>query len=449
MNMRLLLGSLGLLLATSVRASAAPTTTPTFNKDVLPILQEKCQSCHRPGQLAPMSLLTYAESRPWARAIKTAVTRRKMPPWFADPQYGHFRNEAALAPMQIDTIVAWVDGGSVEGEANDAPPVVKWPSDGWEIQPDVIVDGVPYTVPAHTRNEVVEWMYVVVPNPFTKDTWVTSMEIRPSEPSVTHHICVYLRAHTPDAPYNKLIWEDKARDGDGSVAAEAAGVGSAGRSVANGPIQGCFVPGHALEDYGSYNAAKLIPAGSDIVFSLHYTPNGKELTDLPRVGFTLAKGEPQREYRTLITSAPQDATSFAIPPNDPNWKSPNMEGTFLQDAELVWMSPHMHLRGKDMTYTLIYPDGRPETVLSVPRYDFNWQLGYALAEPIKVPKGTRMVVTAHFDNSSANRFNPNPTRTVYYGEMSWEEMMTPFFSVVVDRGATRNPIFKTEVKAKD
>ena len=123
-----------------------------------------------------------------------------------------------------------------------------------------------------------------------------------------------------------------------------------------------------------------------------------------------------------------------------------MEGTFLQDAELVWMSPHMHLRGKDMTYTLIYPDGRPETVLSVPRYDFNWQLGYALAEPIRVPKGTRMVVTAHFDNSSANRFNPNPTRTVYYGEMSWEEMMAPFFSVVVDRGATRNPIFKTESK---
>ena len=446
MKMRLLLGSLGLLLATSVRASAAPTTSPTFNKDVLPILQQKCQSCHRPGQIAPMSLLTYAESRPWARAIKTAVTNRKMPPWFADPQYGHFRNEAALAQTQIDTIVAWVDGGSVEGEATDAPPVVKWPSDGWEIQPDVIVQGVPYTVPAHTKNEVVEWMWVVVPGPFTKDTWVTSIEIRPSEPSVTHHICVRLRAHTPDVPYNKLIWEDKARDGDGSVAAEAAGVGSAGRSLENGPLQGCFVPGHALEDYGTYNAAKLIPAGSDIVFALHYTPNGKELTDLPRVGFTLAKSELHREYRTVLTSSPSDATSFAIPPNDPNWRSPNMEGTFLQDAELVWMSPHMHLRGKDMTYTLIYPDGRPETVLSVPRYDFNWQLGYALAEPIKVPKGTRMVVTAHFDNSSANRFNPNPTRTVYYGEMSWEEMMAPFFSVVVDRGATRNPIFKTESK---
>jgi len=448
MSMRLVVG-VGLVLAASSLAGAAPSTTPTFTKDVLPILQQKCQSCHRPGQIAPMSLLTYADARPWARAIKTAVANRKMPPWFADPQYGHFRNDAALDQTQIDTIAAWVDGGSIEGDVKEAPAPAKFPSDGWEVQPDVIVQGVPYTVPAHTKNDVVEWMWVVVPGPFTKDTWVTSMEIRPSEPAVTHHICVRLRPHSPDVKYNELIWEDKARDGEGSVGSEAVGVGSAGRTVSNGPLLGCFVPGHALEDYGLYNAAKLIPAGSDIVFALHYTPNGKELTDRPRVAFTVAKNEPQREYRTFGTSSPSDAKSFAIPPNDGNWKSPNMEGTFLQDAELVWMSPHMHLRGKDMTYTLIYPDGRREIVLNVPRYDFNWQLGYAVADPIKVPKGTRMVVTAHFDNSSANRFNPNPNRTVYYGEMSWEEMMFPFFGVVVDRGATTTSIFRTEAKVND
>jgi hypothetical protein len=437
----------GVVLAISCDATAAPVNPPTFNRDVLPILQQRCQTCHRPGQIAPMSLLTYADARPWARAIKVAVSNKKMPPWFADPQYGHFRNDAGLSQGDIETIAAWVDGGSLEGDAKDAPPPVQWPRDGWEIKPDATVQGVPYTVPAHTRNEVIEWMYVVVPNPFKTDTWVTSIEIRPSEPSVAHHVCARLRPHSPDVTYNQLIWEDKARDGDGSVGPDATGFGSGGRSVSGGLLLGCYVPGHNVEDYRLYGAAKLIPAGSDFVFTLHYTPNGRELTDVPRIGFTVAKTPPEREYRTLGTSAPTDAKSFSIPPNDSNWKSPNMLGTFQQDAELVWMSPHMHVRGKDMTYTLIFPDGRREIVLSVPRYDFNWQLGYALATPIKVPKGTKMVVTAHFDNSSGNRFNPNPNRAVYYGEMSWEEMMFPFFSVVVERGTpvASESIFKTEV----
>jgi hypothetical protein len=449
METRSLLGSVIVLAFASI-ATAAPSDPITFNKDVLPLLQQKCQACHRPGQIAPMSLLTYADARPWARAMKVAVTSKKMPPWFADPGYGHFRNDAALSPQEIDTIASWVDNGSAEGDPKDAPPPRAWPSEGWEIQPDVIVKGVPYTIPAHTKNDVVEWMWVVVPSGFTKDTWVTSMEIEPSEPSVTHHICVRSRPHTPDVKYNVLIWEDKSRDDTGSVAAEAAGVGSGGLPVSAGTeLLGCYVPGHATEDYGAFNAAKLIPAGNDIVLALHYTPNGKELTDLPRVGFTLAKTQPKREYVSLGTSSPSSAKQFAIPPNEPNWQSPNMEGTFLRDAELVWMSPHMHLRGKDMTYSLIYPDGRRQTVLNVPRYDFNWQLGYALAEPIKVPKGTRMVVTAHFDNSRSNRFNPNPDRVVYYGEMSWEEMMFPFFSVVVDAGTDWKAIFKTEAPTGD
>jgi hypothetical protein len=203
------------------------------------------------------------------------------------------------------------------------------------------------------------------------------------------------------------------------------------------------VPGHTFDDYRLYDAAKLIPAGSDFVFAMHYTPNGKQLTDLPRIGFTVAKTVPKREHITFATSSPTDAKSFAIPPNDPNWKSPDMQGVFQQNAELVWMSPHMHVRGKDMIYTLVFPGGRLETVLSVPRYDFNWQIGYALAEPIRMPKSTRMIVTAHFDNSRANRANPNPDRTVYYGEMSWEEMMLPFFSVVVER-EHQGPIFKID-----
>jgi hypothetical protein len=185
-----------------------------------------------------------------------------------------------------------------------------------------------------------------------------------------------------------------ARDATGSVLPEFAGVGRRAPSITAGStgFEGCWVPGRASEDYRAYNAGKLIKAGTDIVFQVHYTPNGKPVTDQPQIGFTIAKTPPQRQYVTLQIFAPQDADSFAIPPNDPNWESPNAEATFRMDADLVWMSPHMHVRGKDMTYTLVHPGGRTETILSVPRYDFNWQLAYELAEPLRVPKGTDIVV---------------------------------------------------------
>ena len=179
-----------------------------------------------------------------------------------------------------------------------------------------------------------------------------------------------------------------------------------------------------------------------MLFMLHYTPNGKAVTDRPRIGLTVAKEQPQRRYVSLGLTSPSDAKSFAIPPNDPDWESPPAIAEFTADAELVWMSPHMHVRGKDMTYTLTYPDGRKETVLSVPHYDFNWQLGYDVAKPIRVLKGTRLTVTAHYDNSPNNKFNPDPNRTVYYGDMSWEEMMFPFFAVVVDKSVDMKKIIR-------
>jgi hypothetical protein len=166
------------------------------------------------------------------------------------------------------------------------------------------------------------------------------------------------------------------------------------------------------------------------------------VTDRPRLGFTVAKEAPQRVYVSFGMSAPSDAKSFAIPPNNGNWESPPAEAQFTEDTELVWMFPHMHVRGKEMTYRLVYPDGKTETILSVPRYDFNWQLGYDLEKPIRVPKGTRLIVTAHYDNSANNKFNPDPNRTVYYGDMTWEEMMFPFFSVVVDKGVDARKVIK-------
>jgi hypothetical protein len=418
----------------------------TFHKDVLPILQRNCQSCHRPGQIAPMSFLSYQSTRPWAKAIKAAVVTRKMPPWFADPQFGHFVNERTLSAGDIETLATWADGDALEGNAGDAPPAVKWPADGWEIQPDRIIEGPSFAVPANPKGNVVEWMFITVPSGITQDTWITSMEIRPSQLDVTHHICVLFRPHTEDVKYNTPVWADRPRDADGNADASAAGLNGRGipEEVTKGTngIEGCYVPGQAAQDYRIHNSAKLLPAGTDIVFQMHYTPNGKDVVDHPRIGLTVSKQEPQQRYVSFGMSSPNDAKSFAIPPNAPNWASPPAVAEFTADADLVYMFPHMHVRGKDMTYVLTYPDGRKQTVLSVPRYDFNWQLAYYPSAPIHVTKGTRLTVTAHFDNSANNKFNPDPNRTVYYGDMSWEEMMFPFFSVVVDKRVDTKKLLK-------
>jgi hypothetical protein len=435
MNVRLRIAGL-LVLGTA--AAAADSAPATFNKDVLPILQKNCQSCHRPGQVAPMSFLTYDTARPWAKAMKVAVLTKKMPPWFADPQFQHFANERSLKPGEIETIAKWADGGAPEGSPKDAPPAVNWPKDGWEIQPDIVVNGPETKVPAHPKNNVIEWMYVTVPSGVTQDTWITSMQVRPSEPSVTHHICVYFKPHTDDVEYNKPVWYDRPRDENGAALATAAGINGRGlppsTTAGSNGIEGCYVPGQLSQDYRTHGAAKLFKASTDIVFQLHYTPNGKDVIDRPQIGFTVAKERPKRVYVSFGISSPSDAKSFAIPPNDPNWASPPAEVQFKQDVDLVWMFPHMHVRGKDMTYRLVYPDGKTETILNVPHYDFNWQLGYDLAQPVHIPKGTKLVVTAHYDNSVNNKFNPDSNKTVYYGDMTWEEMMFPFFSVVVDQG---------------
>jgi hypothetical protein len=421
---------LATILATSL---AAQDSSPvTFNRDVLPILQKNCQTCHRPGQVAPMSFLNYQQARPWAKAMKSAVVTRKMPPWFADPGNGHFVNDRSLKQADIDAIAKWADTGALEGDAKDAPPPVKWP-EGWQIQPDIVVEGPTYDVPARPKNNVIEWVSVTVPTGFQQDTWITSVQIKPEHPAVTHHICLGFNPHDASVKYFDPVWMDKPRDDEGSA---LPGKGPTfGPATPNGRFRSmaedCYLPGNPAADYREFQAAKLVPAGSDITLNLHYTPNGTAVTDHVQIGFTVAKGLPQRRYVSLSASAPSDPAHFAIPPNEPNWQSPPAEVTFNEDCELVFMMPHMHVRGKDMTYTLIYPDGRKEVVLSVPHYDFNWQLGYSTS--IRVPKGTKLHVDAHYDNSANNKWNPNPNKTVYYGEMTWEEMMFPFFGVVVDK----------------
>ena len=433
---------LALALATASGTSTkAADATPTFTKDVLPILQKNCQSCHRPGQIAPFSLLTYESTRPWAKSIKAKVASRVMPPWFADPAHGAWVNDRSLSKTQIDTIVKWVDGGAPRGDAKDAPAPLDWASDGWQIKPDVIVRGPEFRVAARPEKNVIEWVQMYVPSGFTKDTWITSLEIKPSELAVTHHICMQFVPHRPNRPYYRMTFTESPRDEDGVAIDRSAGAAGAnpppppGRDDAGFAAFGgvwCYVPGGAPDDYRPYGAGKLVPANSDIQLQLHYTPTGKEVVDRPLFGFTVSEQPPARQW--LSTQVSGAGPAFAIPPNDPNWAAPPAWVEFLTDVELVQMMPHMHLRGKDMTYHVIYPDGRDEIVLSVPNYDFNWQIAYRAAKPIKLPKGTRLRVDAHYNNSSSNKFNPDPSRTVYPGRMTWEEMFNPFFGVIIPKG---------------
>jgi len=424
--------------AMAVEASSGPT----FNKDVLPVLQKNCQTCHRPGQIAPMSFLDYKSTRPWAKAMKTAVESRKMPPWFADHQFGEFQNDRTLPQKDIDIITKWADAGAPEGDAKDAPPPVQWPSEGWQIKPDIIIDGPEFKVPA---TGIIEWTNIMVPGGFTKDTWITSMELLPGDRSVTHHICIAFKPHTPDVVYYVPTWTDKVRDADGSEIPDTRQ--QVTPSGANDTLQFCYVPGTQFQDYRPFGAGKLVPAGTDIQFRLHYTANGKEVIDRPRVGLTVAKEPPQRQYVNFVINSAQEPAVFAIPPNDPNWQAPISEATFLEDVDLVWAMAHMHVRGKDMTYKLTYPDGRVETILSIRNYDYNWQLGYQF-KPIRLPKGTKLTVIAHYNNSPSNRANPDPNRTVYWGDQAWEEMMSPFFAVIAGRNVDAWKILKTPNPAR-
>jgi hypothetical protein len=443
--------TIAIVAATGTTKAADPA--PSFSKEVLPILQKNCQSCHRPGQIGPFSLLTYESSRPWARSIKAKVASRQMPPWFADPAHGTFANDRSLSQAEIDTIVKWVDAGAPQGDAKDAPTPIEWATDGWQTKPDVIVRGPEFRVPARPDKNVIEWTTVLIPSGFTKDTWITSVEIKPSELAVTHHICISFVPHRPNAKYYVMNWSESPRDEDGVATDRSPGQAGqppppppgATADVANqrNAVSGgfwCYVPGVQADDYRPYRAGKLVPANSDISVQLHYTPTGREVVDRPLFGFTVAEGAPEKQW--LATQVSGAGPTFAIPPNDPNWSAPPAQVEFLADAELVQMMPHMHLRGKDMTYHVIYPDGREEIVLSVPKYDFNWQITYQPAKPIRIPKGSKLRVEAHYNNSSSNKFNPDPNRTVYPGRMTWEEMFNPFFGLLIDRDTNPGEVLR-------
>lgn len=389
----------------------SPALRVTFNKDVLPILQKNCQTCHRPGEVAPMSLLNYQEVRPWAAAIKTKVLTKEMPPWYADAEFdGHFLNQRKLTAQEISTIKAWVESGAPEGDAKDKPASAEF-VEGWSIgKPDKVIEmPVPYKVPV---GGVINYKYVVLPGSFAQDAWVKAAEIRPGNRALVHHVVVFVR------PPGSRMMKD-AKPGVVYDSTEMAGEGGFG-----GQYLVSFAPGEQPETMG--DAAQRIPAGSDIVLQIHYTTNGVAGEDATKIGLILAKEPPQQQYVTLAAVNPR----FAIPPGNPSYEVKSAV-VVEQPVQLVSLKPHMHLRGKDFEYRVLFPTGQSQTILKVSRYDFNWQLRYKLAKPMDLPKGARIECIAHYDNSPNNPANPDPTKTIRWGDQSWDEMMIGFFSVEV------------------
>lgn len=387
-------------------AGPTPSEPPTFYRDVLPILQSHCQNCHRPGEAAPMPLLTYEDARPWAKAIRAAVLARKMPPWFADPCCGKWANDPSLSPSERDILARWADAGALEGDSKKAPPPRSWPQ-GWSLPsaPDVVLGmPQPFSVPA---KEAVDYQYAIVPTGFKEDRWIRATQVKPSNPGVVHHAVVYVR--------------------------------EPGQTWTHGPtkadILALYTPG-ATSDVMPLGMAKLVKAGSDLVFEIHYTPNGKPAQDQTRVALIFAKTPPEKRILTLQ----MQNTTFEIPPGDPN-HAVTVSGTLPNDALLLGFLAHMHLRGKAFEFLMYSPSGVPEELLKVSPYDFYWQLYYRLAKPMPLKKGTRLEWIGWFDNSANNPRNPDPKATIRYGFQSSEEMMVGFFDVAVDPGVDKNVFF--------
>lgn len=436
-----------------------PAVAVTFNKDVAPIFYESCAECHRPGEAAPMSLLSFKDARPWAKSIREKVVNREMPPWHADPHVGQFANDRRLSQAEVETIVAWVDGGAKEGDPKELPPAPKF-TDGWNIgQPDLVLQ-MPeeFTLSASGPDE---YQNFDIPTSFTEDKYVQAVEARPGNRRIVHHIVASVEPPPPpDAPRlsreeqearRAQMLKDSILEKDGLIVRVKAdapvyddgcsipsggngtspdGAGG-GRDVSGDGGEpaylGGFAPGHN-PDIWEPGTAKKIPAGSKIRLQVHYSrTTGKAEKDRSMVGLIFARKPPERVLRTRWVQN----MYFRIPPGAGRhrvtacWTTPD-------DIRLYSLLPHMHYRGAAAEVKAFYPGGRAETLLNVPDYDFSWQTQYYLKRPLSIPKGTTITVTGYFDNSPKNRYNPDPARAVRWGEPTYDEMMMSFVEYVVE-----------------
>lgn len=428
-------------IATPLLTGAAVDRPPvTFNRDVLPILQRSCQECHRPGEVTPISLLTYREVQPRARTIRDAVLQKRMPPWFADSQHGKFANDRSLSDADIATLVAWADGGAPEGDAADQPPPRPF-VEGWNIgRPDVVFK-MPkaFHVPA---SGTINYQHVIIPTGFTEDRWVQMAEVRPGNRTVVHHAAAFIRE--PGSPWLRWVKPGEPFEARHLHAGRLQKPGSQqGRQrVEEGVRDPEFLTSHvpgSIPMMLKPGQAKLIKAGSDLVFELHYSTNGKADTDRTSVGLIFAKEPP---IKRVLTRRAMN-WKFAIPAGAPNHRV-DAELTLPHDATLLAMLPHMHARGKAVQYRAVYPTGKSRILLDVPRYNFKWQLAYYLEEPPLLPKGTRIECTGNFDNSLNNPNNPDPTVEVRPGLQSWDEMMLCYMDLAVDASLNSELLLKQE-----
>ena len=397
-----------LLLGTVATGAEAAEGAPTFAADVAPILYESCVACHRPNHLAPMSLITYDDVRPWARAVKSKVVSREMPPWGADSSVRAYKNDVSLSEDEIDVIAAWVDGGAPRGNDAELPEVPEF-AEGWSIgEPDLVFTMLePFAVPA---DGTVPYSYVTVPTNLQEDTWISAHEFRPGDRRVIHHVI-------------SEVLED-----DGVPAtAEVKLQRDRSRTRARGARVGGYVPNRLGTVYEDGVAVRL-PAGADIEAQMHYTTIGEPVLDQSSWGVVVAPAPAGADRRQAGGGAVANLL-FRIEPGNPAYEI-RAKRQIEEPAYLASMMPHMHVRGKSAKYIVRYPDGTEEVALWVPNYDFNWQLRYQLEEPILMPAGSTLEAVFTYDNSANNRHNPDPSAEVRWGDQTWEEMMLGYYGTI-------------------
>ena len=388
----------------------APATIPTYTKDIAPILFKNCTSCHRPGEIGPMSLLTYDDVRPRAKDIRDRIGDGVMPPWHADSAPGTFLNERGLSEEEKSTIFRWVANGAPKGDPKDMPPAPQYPN-GWSIgTPDVVFE-MPedYRVPA---DDVVQYEYFYIPTNFTEPKWVQAIEIRPGNRNVVHHVLVRYKAK-PDVRRTQLL---KLNPDISSLPKTPSGLRPKRADDLPARLLATYAPGTNPQVFRPGTALRLEPGGV-LELQMHYTAAGQDETDRTRVGMIFSKDPSPREvlasqFFNAALKLPAGAAEVQV----------DADVEFAQDATVWGLFPHTHVRGKRWEYVLQLPDGSKKTILSVPRYNFNWQTYYMFNEPLRVPKGSKIVSTAWYDNSAGNRSNPDPTIDVKWGDQTWEEM---------------------------
>lgn len=403
--------------------SVASEAVPTYGTDVKPILERSCVACHRPGDIAPMSLQSYDDVRPWARAIRKATTERTMPPWFADAPHGVFANDSRLTDEEIATLRAWVEAGAPRGDP--APVSVPESPEGWRLgTPDLVVSmPEPYPIPAAGE---IDYVFVRLPTGLKEDRWLRGIEVLPGDRSVIHHVDVMLcgaecqeeSSLEPGRP-GFLPRSKITEPPEPSPLAMLDGEG--------GDFLFSFLPGGQPMDLPD-GMARLLPANAEIFLSLHYTARGEATEDLSRVGLYFAEEPPERRVLSLIL----DNQTIWIPAGAEEYRAESRI-TLGEEIEVLAYTPHMHFRGKASQIVAVLPDGEERVLLDIPRYDFNWQITYVLADRLRLPRGTRLSVFSTFDNSTSNPYNPDPSSPVPWGRQSWDEMASAFVELSVPR----------------